>query len=110
MQGLLQQQQCPLHPGFCKGQQQAPEVLSCPAGRAQRGAAPVPLRSSQSRGALMQGWRSIMQGSPEHSSGKSLLAAAAQKGGLDLAWRLNGMFMPHPCRLRARTQNTVPTI
>ena len=38
----------------------------------------------------MQGWRSIMQGSPQQSTCKSMSAAAAQKSGLNLAWRLNG--------------------
>ena len=38
----------------------------------------------------MQGWRSIMHGSPEQSSGKRSASACSQKSGLDLAWRLNG--------------------
>ena len=54
----------------------------------------MPLRSSHSRSALMQGWRSIMQGSPQQSVGKSLSGFAAQKNGLDLAWRLNGTHTP----------------
>ena len=54
----------------------------------------MPLRSSHSRSALMQGWRSIMQGSPQQSAGRSLSAVAAQKNGLDLAWRLNGACIP----------------
>ena len=62
------------------------------AGFEQRNATPipVPLHSSQSRSALMQGWRSIMQGSPQQSCSKSVSAASGQKSGLDLAWRING--------------------
>ena len=40
----------------------------------------------------MQGWRSIMHGSPEQSSGKRSASACSQKSGLDLAWRLNGTY------------------
>lgn len=42
----------------------------------------------------MQGWRSIMHGSPQQGSSTRISAVAAQKNGLDLAWRLNGM-PPH---------------
>lgn len=38
----------------------------------------------------MQGWRSIMQDSPQQSACESMSAIAAQKSGLNLAWRLNG--------------------
>ena len=67
------------------------------AGFEQRYAAPtpVPLHSSQSRSALMQGWRSIMQGSPQQSCSKSVSAASGQKSGLDLAWRINGTHSSH---------------
>ena len=60
------------------------------AGRARQGASHAAFPGSQSRGALMQGWRSIMHGSPEQSSGKRSASACSQKNGLDLAWRLNG--------------------
>lgn len=60
------------------------------AGRARQGASHAAFPGSQSRGALMQGWRSIMHGSPEQSSGKRSASACSQKSGLDLAWRLNG--------------------
>ena len=43
----------------------------------------------------MQGWRSIMHGSPEQSSGKRSAAACSQKSGLDLAWTLNGDCYSH---------------
>ena len=39
----------------------------------------------------MQGWRSIMHGSPQQGSGARMSAVAAHKNGLDLAWRLNGV-------------------
>ena len=42
----------------------------------------------------MQGWRSIMHGSPQQGSSTRISAVAAQKNGLDLAWRLNGMPPP----------------
>ena len=72
------------------------EWFMCVAGLVQRNAVPnpVPLHSSQSRSALMQGWRSIMQGSPQQSCSKSASAASGQKSGLDLAWRINGMHAP----------------
>lgn len=82
---------------LAEGAQQfeASEAVPHAAGPPQRSAAvPVPLRSSQSRSVLMQGWRSIMQGSLQQLAGKSLSAAAAQKSGLDLAWRLNGARTP----------------
>ena len=45
----------------------------------------------------MQGWRSIMHGSPEQPSGKRSASACSQKSGLDLAWRLNGAFHNLQC-------------
>ena len=73
------------------------EWLMCVAGLVQRNAVPnpVPLHSSQSRSALMQGWRSIMQDSPQQSCSKSASAASGQKSGLDLAWRINGTHSSH---------------
>ena len=54
------------------------------AGRARQGASHAAFPGSQSRGALMQGWRSIMHGSPEQSSGKRSASACSQKSGLTL--------------------------